>query len=213
MIRSALVAALAAVGALAPLGAYAQPKEALSYRCVGKDKKTYYGQTLPPQCVGQAVEMLNAQGTVVRRIDPQADADTKAKKEAEEAKRREEETARREQRRRDSALLATYTSEPDIESARKRALVDNEQAVKDLDQRIAALKKRQGETGKEMEFYKGKNKPPAKLLQDVQDLQIDLKAQEGLREAKQKEVDAINARYDDDKRRYIEVTRGTAAKK
>lgn len=212
MSRFAVAAALAAGCALAPLAALAQKIEALTYRCVGHDHKTYYGQTLPPQCAGLAIEMLNSQGLVVRRIDPKADAEKKAQKEADEAKKRQDDTLLKEQRRRDKALLATYTSEADVEAARKRALLDNEKAIGEIDVRIAAIKKRQGELAKEMEFYQGKHKPPAKLAQDVKATQTDLDAQQGLRDQKKKEVDAINAKYDEDKRRYSELTRGSAAK-
>ncbi len=36
--------------ALVPLAAGAQ-----SYRCVGKDGKKYYGQAIPPECLGLPV--------------------------------------------------------------------------------------------------------------------------------------------------------------
>lgn len=212
MSRFAHAAALAAACALAPLAAEAQKIESLTYRCVGKDKKTYYGQTPPPQCMGMPVEMLNKQGVVVQRIDPQADAEKKAAKDAEDAKKRQEDAALKERLRREKALLASYTSEADIEASRKRALLDNEKAVRDIDARIANIKKNQVELAKEMEFYKGKNKPPAKLAQDVKNAETDLKAQEDLRELKKKDADAINAKYDEDKRRYIELTRGSAKK-
>ena len=85
------VATLAAAVLLAPLAAWAQGQlqPGQSYRCVGTDGKKYYGQSVPPQCVGQVVEQLNAQGLVVKRIDAQATADERAKKEAEaEAKKK-----------------------------------------------------------------------------------------------------------------------------
>ena len=49
-------------------------------------------------------------------------------------------------------------------------------------------------------------KPPPKLLEDMQMAEVSLKAQEDLLAAKQKEVDSINAKYDDDKKRYQELT-------
>ena len=205
-------ATLAAAFALGPIAAEAQTREPLTYRCIGQDKKTYYGQTLPPQCTGLAVEMLNKQGIVVERIDPQADAEKQAKKKAEEAKKREEEASRKEQQRRDRALLATYTSEGDIDLARKRALGDNDKTIQEIDRRIAAIKTRQGELAKELEFYQGKNKPPAKLAQDTARAQADLNDQEGQREKKKKDAESINARYDEDKRRFIELTRGASSK-
>jgi len=208
-------ACLLAAMIIPPLLAYAQqqPSQNVSYRCTGKDGKRYYGQTLPPQCAGMPVEVLNVQGTVIRRIDPQADAEKRAQKEAEEAKKRQDEAAMKEQTRRDRALLATYTSEADVEDARKRALADNEKAVKEVEQRIAALKKRQAELAKESEFYKGKNKPPAKLEEDMKNAEIDLKAQQSLLDAKKKEVISINAKYDEDRRRYLELIGKAPAKK
>jgi len=182
--------------------------EAQSYRCTGKDGKKYYGQSIPTQCLGMPVEELNAQGMVVKRIDPQASADERTRKEAEEAERKKRETLSKEDGRRNRALLATYTSEKDIENARARALLDNEAAVKEIEGRVASLKKRQADLVKELDFFQGKNKPPAKLENDIKNAEIDLKAQAGLLAAKKKEDSLINAKYDDDKKRYIDLTRG-----
>jgi hypothetical protein len=194
---------LLAAGVAASTGAEAQ-----TYRCVGKDGKKYYGQAMPPQCVGQPTELLNAQGMVVRRFDPQASADERAKKEAEEAERKKREIVSKEEGRRNRALLATYTSDKDIDQARARALKENEIAVKDIERRIEALKKRRTDLTKDLEFYTGKNKPPAKLEQDIKNAEFDIKTQEQLLGTKQKEVDVINARFDEDKKRYAELTKG-----
>ncbi len=196
--RFALLAAAAI--AAAPLAAEAQ-----SYRCVGKDGKKYYGSTIPQQCIGLPIEELSPQGVVIRRIDPQATAAERAAKEAEDEKRKKEAAAAKEDRRRAQALLATYTSEKDIEQARARALEDNQKAVKEIETRVGSLQKRLAEQKKELEFFQGKTKPPAKLNEDIKNTEIDLQAQGGLLTAKKKEVDAINARYDEDKRLYREL--------
>src|SRR5262245_43979722 len=107
-----------AVLLIAPAAALAQT----TYRCTAKDGKKYYGQSIPPQCVGGMVEQLSASGTVMKRIDPQASADDRAKKEADEVERKKQETLNKEQARRDQALLATYGSEKDVEDMRRRAL-------------------------------------------------------------------------------------------
>ena len=211
--------AVAAVLALASFAAAAQ-----TYRCTSKDGKKYYGATIPQQCIGQTLEVLNSQGTIIRRIEPQSNSEAdRAAKEAELAKKREDDNLVREEKRRNNALLATYTSEKDIDEARGRAIAENQKAVKEVETRIDAIKKRQATFQKEMEFYtegakpdsKGKPgakpgagaKPPPKLLEDMKNAEIDLKAQETLLAAKQKEVDGINARYDEDKKRYTELTK------
>ena len=182
-----------------PLAAAAQ-----SFRCVGKDGKKYYGQTIPDQCIGQSVEQLDKQGMIVRRIENQS-AEDKALKKASEKKKAEEAAAKKEEDRRNRALLATYSSDKDIEDARARALADNQLAVKETNRRIEEIKKRQAALAGEMEFYK-KNPAPLKLQNDVKAAQVDLEAQQNLLEVKKKEVDSINARYDEDKKRFGALT-------
>ena len=198
MLRAILVIVIAAL----PMAAAAQ-----SFRCVGADGKKYYGQSVPPQCLGMPVEQLNAQGMVTRRIDASASAAEREKKAADDEERKKRELIAKEEGRRNRALLATYTSEKEIENARARALEENQAAVKDVEGKIGALRQRRADLVKELDFYQGKNKPPAKLDQDIKNLEIDLKAQEGLLASKKKEVDVINAKYDDDKKRYVELTK------
>lgn len=171
----------------APLVAAAQ-----SYRCVGADGKKYYGQSVPPQCTGAVVEQLNAQGMVVRRIDAQASADERARKQAEEAEMKKRAAASKEQGRRDNALLATYANEKEVDSARARALEGTNAQMKEIEARIEALKK----------------KRYAARADERQGIDAEIKAQEGLLAAKRKESEQINARYDDDKRRYAELRKG-----
>ena len=206
MFKADLVKALAvAAVALAPIAAQAQ-----IVKCVGKDGKTYVGSTLPPQCAGQSTEQMNKEGMVVRRTDAMLTPEQRAAKDAEErtAKEKAAETARleKEDARKNKALLSTYGSESDIEVARKRMLADNENTVKQTQDKIVAIRAAGEKLKKELEFFQGKNKPPTKLLQDIRNNDIDLGAQQELLTAKNKDVDAINARYDADKRRYLELT-------
>ena len=222
MIRAGAALALgSAVALLCPVIADAQ----YTYRCTSADGKKYYGETVPTPCLGQPIEQLSPSGTVLRRIDPEGEEKARKAKEAEAAKKRDEEVVLREQSRRNRALLATYSSERDIDEARVRALAENQKAIKEVEVRIAEIKKRQAGYNKEMEFYaegaaksdakkkgapaagaKAGPKPPPKLVEDMRNAETDLTAQESLLAAKQKEVDGINAKYDEDKKRYSELT-------
>ena len=196
----------------APLVADAQ--SIYTYRCTSKDGKKYYGSTIPPQCYGRPVEQLNSQGLVVKRIDPEGDEKAREEKAAAQTKAKEEEAAAREDLRRGRALLATYTSERDIEDARRRALEDNENAVREVEGKIDALKKKKSGYQNEIAAYKDpankKGEVPQRLTADLRNSEIDLKAQEDLLAAKKKEVVVINAKYDDDKKRYMELTKSGA---
>lgn len=184
----------------APLAAQAQ-----TYRCVGADGKRYYGSTIPRECYQRPVEELNRQGLVVKRIDPVAAEKERQAKEAADAKKKEQEAATREASRRNQALLATYTSEKDIDDARVRALAENGRATREVEERIETIRKRQAGYEKEAASYKDKGEVPARLRDDMKNAEDDLKAQQQLLETKRREAGSINARYDDDKKRYSQI--------
>jgi hypothetical protein len=205
--RSHLAVLATAALAAAPLAALAQPSGEYTYRCTGNDGKKYYGSTIPNACLGRPLELINKQGLMVKRIDPEGDEKKRIAKEAEAEKKRELEAATRESQRRTRALLATYTSEKDIEESRTRDLRNHDRGVQEVQKRIDDIKKRQERFEKELELFKtaGKGEPPSRLREEITNAQIDLKAQETLLDAKHKEAIGINARYDEDKRRYKEA--------
>jgi hypothetical protein len=190
-----------------------------SYRCKTKDGRRYYGSTVPSQCRGELVEALSAQGTVLFRIDPPLTPEQRAAKEAEEEKaaaaeqaKREAENAARVQARRDQALLQTYTSEQDIESVRQRAIRDNEAATAQVHARIALLKRRQDSLAQEAAKYKDPDDIPEKIRQDARAVAYDLSLQEQLLASRRREASAINAKYDEEKRKYRQLTGRARAK-
>jgi len=206
--RSHLAVLAAAAVMAAPVAALAQSKSGeYTYRCTGNDGKKYYGSTIPSACLGRPLELMNKQGLMVKRIDPEGDEKARIAKEAEAEKKRELEAANREAQRRNRALLATYTSEKDIEDSRTRDLRNHDKGVQEVLKRIEDIKKRQQQFQRELALFNeaGKGSPPARLQEEITNAEIDLKAAQSLLEAKKKETQAINARYDDDKRRYQEA--------
>lgn len=194
--------AIAAVLAALPLAS-----EAETYRCIAKDGKRYYGSLIPAECQGRPVELLSAQGVVVRRIDPEGAEKERLAKEASEARRRQEDQAARETVRRNQALLATYTSEKDIDDARVRALAENTKATQLVEDRLDSLRNQHAGYQKDLESYKGKGEPPAILRENLKTAEADIQAQQQLLDLRKREFQAINARYDDDKKRYSDISR------
>src|SRR5438093_1780318 len=104
MVRELTIIAATALIA-ASLAAHSQSTPGqLTYRCVGKDGKKYYGSTVPMPCLGQPIEQLNTSGMVVKRINPESDEKERAAKEAEAKKKREDDAARRQAVRRNSEI-------------------------------------------------------------------------------------------------------------
>jgi hypothetical protein len=82
-----------------------------------------------------------------------------------------------------------------------------EQAIKASETKIADAEKRRAGFDREKEFYA--RKPlPARLEQDIQENEFRIRRERELVESRKKEISTINARYDDDKSRYLEITRG-----
>ncbi len=200
--------------ALAALLACSAPSLAQQrmYKCVDAKGKVYYTQTPPKECLGRDMQELSRQGQVLKRDEGMLTPEKQAAREAERKKQLEQEQAAREERRKNQALLETYSSAKDIEDARARALKQAEQAIKDTEAKIAAGEKRKKSFAAEKEFYAKKPLPP-KLEEDIKNNEIEMNNQTALLEAKKKEISTINAKYDEDKRRYLELTKGKAPSK
>jgi len=188
--------------ALAAAGASAQTH---MYKCKDSKGKTYYTQTPPAECLGKELDELSKEGTVVKRREAALTPEQKAARDAEEKRKKEEELAAKEERRKNQALLNTYSSEKDIEDGRQRALKQVEQAKTDIQKRIAEAQERAKKLAAEKEFYV-KKPMPKKLQDDIKSNDVDIKVQQDALAAKQKESGEINAKYDEDKRRYLELT-------
>ena len=182
------------------------------YKCVDARGKVYYTQVPPPECLGRDTQELNKSGTLIRK-NPAAIRLSPAQEKAREAERRkkiEDEERSKEERRKNLALLNTYSSEKDIEDARARSLAEAQGAIEDTERSIAGGQKRQKELEAEKEFYV-KKPMPFKLKQEIANNEIQIRNQTVLLDAKKKEINTINAKYDEDRRRYIELTSGKPA--
>lgn len=205
--RSQAAVFLFTLALLAPAMAQQAPQR--MYKCTDARGKVYYTQVPPRECLGRDTQELNKSGTVIRKTErPLTPAELQAR-EAEKKKKAEEAERSKEEHRKNLALLNTYSSEKDIEDARARALREAETAISDTEKHVAGAQKRQQDLEKEKEFYT-KKPMPFKLKTELSNLDIEIKSQTALLEVKKKEISNINAKYDEDKRRYIELT---AAKK
>lgn len=175
--RGFALLALACGAMLASPASFAQKM----YKCIDAGGKTFYTQTPPKECLGRTVNELDKRGNVTRQGEALT-PEQQAAREAERKKKHDEEVAAKDQRRKDAALLDTYASEKDIDDARARALRAPEQVIKQIEQRIA-------EGGK------------SKMSES------EMKTQQTLLDSKKKEYSAISARYDEEKKRFGELTR------
>ena len=176
--------------------------------CNDSNGKQVCGDILPPECYGRAYRELGDSGRTVRTVDAPLTAEQRAQRAAEEEKRKVEETALREQQRKDQALLNTYGTEQDIEAMRLRAQEEVKKSIKAAEVKIAEIRAQRKKFENEAEFYK-KKKPPPEIQKGLRDADTEIKAQESIIEAKKLELDIIRDKYDEDKRRFIDLGRRT----
>ena len=167
---------------------------------------------LPKQCYGRAYREITPQGVTVRRVDAPLTSEQRILKEAEEKRAKEEEARRLEQDRKNRALLATYSTEQEVDFARDRAIADIQKAIKAAQDKQAELAKQRQKLDNEAEFYKKKTMPP-QLQAQIHDNDKEMKAQQAIIDGRQKEIAAVKLRFEDEKLRYRELTMKTTAGK
>lgn len=192
------------------LGLAALPAQAGKLYCCEVNGQKTCGDILPPQCQAKGYKELNTQGVAVREVAPPLTIEQRAKLEEEARRKKEEEAAQKEQARKDMALLNTYSSEKDIDIQRARTEQDIQGLIKQSENKASDAQTRLKKQRDELEFYKNRPVPP-ELAKSIRDLEFDLKTQRDASERRKQELEQVKAKYERDKQRYIELTRGRSA--
>ena len=179
------------------------------YCCVDEGGKQICADRLPQACYGRAYRVLGESGRTVRVVDAPPSAEQRAQRAAEETQKKEKEAALAEQRRQDQALLNTYGSEREIEVMRARAIEEVQRSIRSAEAKIGETQARRKHYEDESEFYKKKSLPP-EIDKGLRDTDAEIRAQREFIAGKQREIETIGVKYDEDKRRYQELTRQRA---
>ena len=140
-------------------------------------------------------------------------------------RKKEAEKAQNEQKRKDLALLATYSTDTEFDTVRDRTIEPINGRIRSANDRLVAIDKRQKDLDEEMEFYKagkskGKSKDgkeraapeaPAMLVGELARLKHERDTINKSLASYDKEIAAIKARFDVDKKRWIALKSGARA--
>lgn len=179
-----------------------------TYCCADERGRQACGDSLPRECFGRAYKELSERGTLLRQVEAPLTSDQQAQREAAAAAKKKEERAAMEEKRKNQALINTYTSEKDVDIARDRTLADMESRAKEVQAKYNDAVKRKQKLEAEMEFYK-KKPVPAELKEQIKASETEIKAQQAAIEAKKQEMDQVRIRFEEEKKRYLELTRGS----
>ena len=184
-----------------------------AYKCVDERGVTHFGDTPPAGCATVVMYEVTTTGHVLRKIDPTPTPEQLKVRLEEQQKKKEADRIAFEQRRKDMALLNTYSSEGEIDVARDRNVEPIKSRIKGAQERVAELDKRLQQISDEMEFYKAGKKgkdaksvqPPANLVAERDRATKEKASLEKAIADAGKEIEAVRARYDADKRRFAEI--------
>jgi len=187
-----------------------------AFRCVDEKGRTHIGDTPPPGCANVVMYEVTRGGIVLRRIEPSMTEDqVKARLEEEEKKRLADKLAA-EQKRKDTALLSTYGSEKEFDTARDRNIEPLKARISQSQDRMKEIDKRTKVVKEEMEFYtagkkKGgakKDDTPAGMTAELERLNEEKTAiQKGI-VGYGKEIAELRTKYDTDRRRWVALKSG-----
>lgn len=178
------------------LSAGANAADKLFFRYLDNTGQLVLNDTLPPSAVGRGYEIIRADGTVVKTVNPAV-----ASEEAAEAERLSKETERRQAW--DESLLLRYSDVADIKEAKKRALSDIQVRISILRGNLNYLKTQvEREEFRAAEADRQGMEVSAEQKDAIRTLKWQIGDVEELIEVRRQEKEETAARYDRDLQRF-----------
>ncbi|MEP7328433.1 MAG: DUF4124 domain-containing protein [Betaproteobacteria bacterium] len=178
--------------------------QAATYKWTDEKGVVHYTDKIPPEAINKGNVEINKQGVTVKKTDPAMTQEQRRAREVEEERARMLAKEREIVERRDKALLSTYTMESEIDLARTRALNTIDAQIQSANSYTALLNKRKVELEARRTAL-GDKPMPAALDRELSNINVTLTGQAELIATKHKEMMAVTARYDLDKRRWQEL--------
>jgi hypothetical protein len=195
---------LVAMMALAPVAQ-------ATFKCVDENGRTHVGDTPPPGCANVPLYEISTGGIVLRRIEPTPTAEQVRAREEQARRLHEAEHVAAVQKRKDDALLNTFGSERDFDTARDRNIEPINSRIRSAQERIRAVDERVAKIGEEMEFYtEGKSKSakaevPANLVAEQERLKREKQALEASIVGYERDIVVQREKFDADRKRWLEL--------
>jgi len=186
---------------------FIQPVSAALKKCVDdKGRTQYYDNTPPPECLGKAIIEMSDHGVVIKKTEEEMglqEAEEQAKREAAEKKRAKD------KKRLDTALLATYTDQKEIDLARDRNIQPAELAIKGIEPRLKVSQSRLKVLKLQyVEAEKTKSPVLASIKKEMNSAKKEVERLKNEIVKRKEEIEDIKARFNANKKRFIELKQG-----
>ena len=196
---------LLAAGLVAATSALAE-----MYKWVDEKGRVQYTDRVPAEAVNRGMVELNKQGMTKKVTEPALTPEQRGVQDAKLEQQRQAERALAEKRHQENALLSSYTSENEIDLAKRRNLALVGASILTVEVRIKALQRQTAALEQEKLFYE-KQPVPEKLNRELAAIAVDISKQYALIAQKNEDALAVNNRYEQQKLRFREL-KGQAAR-
>lgn len=180
-----------------------------TYCCTDASGRRACGDTLPQVCYERAYREVSPGGRVLREIEAPLTSEQRSRRDAELKIQRDKAIKEAEAKRRDRVLLDSYATVEEIDARRDREIasitVDLKRAKAqeaDLLATRAKLEKLKPATGA----------IPRDVVEDLVTNTSELAAVRSIVDSKQRDIDATRTRFEAERNRFIELTRGAASR-
>lgn len=173
------------------------------YCCTDASGHRVCGDPLPQACFNRGYQELKRSGRI-KEVEAPLTPEQRVKREAELKAQRDKAAAEATARRRDQVLIESYATISDLEKRRDRELSIVESELKIARSRETLLLAQQTKLEKQ-KASTGKN-TPVKLLNELETNASELNNIRLIISSKQKEFDAQKVRFENDIKRYLELT-------
>ncbi|MGH8750383.1 MAG: DUF4124 domain-containing protein [Burkholderiales bacterium] len=182
--------------------------DARTYKWVDDDGVTHYGDSIPAEYQDRANTEINSRGVTLKKNEGAATPEQRKAREEELARKKQEAEARR----RDNLLVSSYANVEEIDLARERNLQQVNLVIRNTQARLKNVQTDLDASRKLAESYtRLEQSVPEQLQADIAAIQQNELDLENAIAQKRKEAGTIRAHFDQDKKRYIELTQDAPA--
>ena len=177
------------------------------YKWVDENGEIQYGDRVPPRYSTVERSVINDQGRTLKVYEAAKTPEEKAAAQALAQQQAEEKKLAAQQATRDHSLLSTYSSEEDMLLARDNKVASVETLIQLTNSRIDSMQKRLDElTDDAAEFERSGKKLPEGLVSQMKNTREQIQHNEDFVKTKQQEKEEIAHKFDEDIKRYRELT-------
>ena len=174
------------------------------FKWVDAQGRVQYTDRLPEDAVNRGNVQLSKQGLAKNVTEPVLTAEQRRAIDERIAREREAEKVERDRKLQENALLSSYSSEMDIDVARRRNLAIVGASILSAEARIKALQRRTAAIEREKLFYE--KKPfPEKLKRELASVQSEVPKQYAIISQRNEDALEINRRYEAQRQKFVDI--------